>query len=236
MQALDRVALETREAQFNVWARELAERAHSAFVYGSHAGTRRMMWKMSTDLSRPLVPAMGQLDALDGFITYVELQATAARLDGPVAGPSLEAAIADFAAMLEGQEWATADALGLGGLLSNAARVSLLIEREDLARGDLLETMLGSALQGLADYTEESILRGPAAWRLGFRELGLSLGQGPTRICARRTQPGQAAQPCRNNCRRCLATSRSLQRCGSSGVGQRLSAARPGSSIAISTR
>ena len=32
-----------------------------------------MYWKMSIDLSYPLVPSMGQLNPLDGFITYNEL-------------------------------------------------------------------------------------------------------------------------------------------------------------------
>ena len=35
---------------------------------------------MSTDLSRPLVPAMGLHDALDGFITFREVQRAIAKV------------------------------------------------------------------------------------------------------------------------------------------------------------
>ena len=76
MHALDQVARATRQPRFNLWARELADAAHRAFSYGA-AGRRAMTWKMSTDLSRALVPSMGQHDPLDGLITCVQLQATA---------------------------------------------------------------------------------------------------------------------------------------------------------------
>ena len=39
-----------------------------------------MYWKMSIDLSRPLVASMGQHDPLDGFVTCAELDATACAL------------------------------------------------------------------------------------------------------------------------------------------------------------
>jgi hypothetical protein len=43
---------------------------------------------MSVDLSRPLVPSMGQHDALDGFITCTQLRTTASIFPGrPAGGP-----------------------------------------------------------------------------------------------------------------------------------------------------
>ncbi len=91
MYALDQVTRSTGNPQFNIWARELAETAHHAFTYIPPAGgPRRMYWKMSTDLKRPLVSSMGQHDPLDGFITYVQLSATAARLPGAGQGPGLK--------------------------------------------------------------------------------------------------------------------------------------------------
>ena len=43
------------------WARELALTAHRAFSYRPRPGARlRMVWKMSIDLTRPLVASMGQ--------------------------------------------------------------------------------------------------------------------------------------------------------------------------------
>ena len=98
MHALDQVSSITGAPRFNLWARELAEVAHAAFTYGP-PGARHMVWKMSSDLSRPLVPSMGQHDALDGFITCVQLEKTASRPSSTPAGPSLEPAVTDFATM-----------------------------------------------------------------------------------------------------------------------------------------
>jgi hypothetical protein len=57
---------------------ELAKTAHAGFTYvPASGGRKRMYWKMSIDLTYPLVPSMGQHDPLDGYITYHELQATA---------------------------------------------------------------------------------------------------------------------------------------------------------------
>ena len=53
------------------------------------AARRRMYWKLSIDLSRPLVTSMGQHDPLDGLVTCVEPEASAAGLAAD-AGPHLE--------------------------------------------------------------------------------------------------------------------------------------------------
>jgi len=175
MHALDQVSRWTRRPHFNMWARELAEVAHDAFTYGDR-GDRRMVWKMSTDLSRPLVPSMGHHDPLDGFITCVQLQTTKSTLSSTATGPSLKEAEADFAAMIEGQDWATTDPLGLGGLLMDASRVAQLMHLGAFPGGDLLEALLVAALQGLSHYAQRHDLRSPASRRLAFRELGLAIG------------------------------------------------------------
>jgi hypothetical protein len=83
MHALNRMSRVTREQKYNQWAIELAQAAHDGFTYVPLSGGRpRMYWKMSTDLSRPLVPSMGQHDPLDGFITFSVLQITAAQKFG----------------------------------------------------------------------------------------------------------------------------------------------------------
>jgi hypothetical protein len=52
------------------WAVELAAAAFAGFVRRSGTGeVVGIYWKISTDLSRPLVPASSPHDALDGFIT-----------------------------------------------------------------------------------------------------------------------------------------------------------------------
>ena len=58
-----------------------------------------MYWKMSIDLTRPLVPSMGQHDPLDGLVTYNELQLTATRVFGQPVQPVLVQEIADMTGM-----------------------------------------------------------------------------------------------------------------------------------------
>ena len=78
MHALNCVSRVTGESRYNEWALELAKVAHAGFTYlPTEGGSQRMYWKMSIDLSRPLVSSMGQHDPLDGLITYWQLQATA---------------------------------------------------------------------------------------------------------------------------------------------------------------
>ena len=78
MHALNRASRVTGDPTCNRWAIELAKTAHARFTYvPSSGGQKRMHWKMSIDLSYPLVASMGQHDPLDGFITYLQLQSTA---------------------------------------------------------------------------------------------------------------------------------------------------------------
>jgi hypothetical protein len=169
MGALDAMARATRRATFHVWARELAVVAHRAFVHGP-LQSRRMAWKMSIDLSRALVPSMGQHDPLDGYVTCLMLDATAAETS-MAATPSLAAARADFAAMIDPGRLATADPLGIGGLLLDAWRlIRIDAERE------LSAALLAAAAHGTAVLRAGTELRTAASSRLAFRELGLAIG------------------------------------------------------------
>jgi len=176
MHALDRVARATGDSDCHRWACELADTANRAFAYGP-AGARRMHWKMSTDLSRPLVASMGQHDPLDGWITYVQLATPAPGRAAPADATSLRAAADDFHRMLAGADVATTDPLGLGGLLTDAARVAQLARAGANFGGEgLLEVLLAAALRGLDAYIRGGDWRLPATHRLGFRELGLVIG------------------------------------------------------------
>jgi hypothetical protein len=177
MHALDQVSTSARDPRFNLWARELAEVAHVSFALGSRrSGARRMAWKMSTDLSRPLVSSMGQHDPLDGLITCTQLEKTASLLSSASHGPKLTHAIADFAAMTEAIDLRTEDPLGLGGLLSDACRVAQLMARGAFQEGTLLDHLLSVAQEGLALYSGHADWQQPAPRRLAFRELGLAIG------------------------------------------------------------
>jgi len=183
MHALNQVSRRTRDPRFNVWARELAETACSAFTREEPiTGRRRLVWKMSVDLSRPQVAAMSPHDPLDGFVTCAELRATAAVLGATAAGPTLERELAQLAAMLDETEWLTADPLGIGGLLFDACRLGQLVASGAIDKTSLLDDVLIQALDGLRLYVAQDDLRRSASQRLAFRELGLAIGLLGTRF------------------------------------------------------
>ena len=155
MHALDQVARATGQAIFRDWARELAVVAYRAFT--GPGGGRGLVWKMSVDLSRPLVSSMGQHDPVDGLVTALEL--------------GLDELAASYETMFDPGVLATDDPLGIGGLLLDAALLAQLGARPDLERH-----LVAAAERGLAALLTQPLLRAPAAHRLGFRELGLAIG------------------------------------------------------------
>ena len=123
---------------------------------------------MSIDLSRPQVPGLSPQDALDGYVTFRWLGRA-----GAAAGSGDEIAI--LRRLAEDQNWATADPLGLGGLLLDAVRLALLSDRE--AEDErLMASILAGADAGCAHFLRSGTLGWPASRRLGFREMGLAIG------------------------------------------------------------
>ena len=177
MQALNLVARETGMARFNLWARELAEAACAAFTRVM-PGTGRpgLVWKMSIDLSHPLVASTGQHDALDGFVALAELRATALELRCLSALPALEDEMERLKALIDARHLATADPLGLGGLLMDAGRLDQLAGQGARSGDTLLHSVLVAAGESLRHCAERDELRGRASHRLAFRELGLAIG------------------------------------------------------------
>lgn len=177
MHALHRVGRVTADPVYQGWAMELARAAHARFIYEpSTRGQKRMYWKMSIDLSYPLVTTMGQHDPLDGFITYSELQRFAASDPEGVKRPDLRYEIVDMAGICKDKNWATDDLLGIGGLLWDACRVAQLMVAGGFGPAILLEDLLDCALQGLEVVARSNPLDLPSEYRLAFRELGLSIG------------------------------------------------------------
>ena len=176
MLALDQAARSTHQPRFNLWARELAETAHRAFRSHPAGGKPGMIWKMSIDLSRPLVAAMGQHDPLDGYVTTAQLRATALALAPRAEGPSLADESESYQQMLSPEDWTTADPLGLGGMLVDATRLAQLVRREALPDLDVIAALLEASLRGLEHYARHGSYKQAPAQRLAFRELGLSIG------------------------------------------------------------
>jgi hypothetical protein len=179
---LDEVSRFTGEVRYHRQARELAAVAHTSFKAGgaqlatSPDEPPRLAWKMSVDLTRPLVPSMGHHDPLEGFLTFLALQPDPERAPDSAEGADLRGALADLALLVEGTDWTTTDPLGLGGLLTDLRRTERLLESGALGDESLFEAIVIAARVGLSRYVQESELRLPASHRLAFRELGLAIG------------------------------------------------------------
>jgi len=177
MHALNLVSEATGDLKYNRWALELARTAYDKFTYTTLAGVRRMVWKMSIDLSYPLVSSMGQHDAPDGYITFLELSSTASKYTDMSDELPIDTELEGLSQMSQSISWDTDDSLGIGGLLSDACILTQLIisvRMESLS--ELLSKFLRHALRGIELFLRTDILKYPAEYRLAFRELGLSIG------------------------------------------------------------
>jgi hypothetical protein len=175
--ALCLAAFITSNQEYVRWADELAETAFTAFGRRSGSGEiTGVCWKMSTDLSRPLVPAMGLHDALDGFITFREVQYAMAKIPIQPEENGLDQASESLFALCQDGDWTTDDPLGVGGLLFDACRLCQLIREEQLRELRLLEAIIRGCRNGLMLLLERGSLNWPIPHRLAFRELGLAMG------------------------------------------------------------
>lgn len=149
MHALNRMYQVVKEEKYIILAVELAE-ASTSFI-----SNNRMFWKMSIDLSYPLVPSMGQHDPVDGYVTFKELQ-TSSKAD-------LRIASVKFEKLLYQINLVTTDPLGIGGLLFDAYRLDQLDIDSDKK-------------QGLIEAARIGLKSCPISHVLAFRELGLAIG------------------------------------------------------------
>lgn len=175
MHALNRVSRSTGNSIFNLWAIELAKAAHTGFVHVSRSGSKQMFWKMSIDLSYPLVSSMGHHDPLDGLITYNQIKTTAVELSN-TSKLDLDSEITDLEMLCKGKNWATDDLLGIGGLLCHSYTIMQLIVQKQFTDIDLLGDLLESSLPGLNTHPLSYFLDFPADHRLPFRELRMTIG------------------------------------------------------------
>ena len=121
-----------------------------------------MYWKMPIDLSRPLVRSEGNLDPIDGYVTY-KLLATAAAGYGQQG--VLEEEIGWFRKIVD-TKWrgySSSDPLDLGMTLWTLHWV----RDEEWAKH-----MLARAETGLASLVEHGYFERSVTTRLAFREFG----------------------------------------------------------------
>lgn len=130
-----------------------------------------MYWKMSVDLSRPLISNMGAHDPLEGLICAESVIKAI-----PEKAKDLASFIHDMKQLCAGKDWDTTDDLGIGGLLLNAIRVSELEKEKELPEEIKPEKLMADSLKGMRVYKGRFDQSRPASQRLPFRECGLSLG------------------------------------------------------------
>ncbi len=177
MHALCRTAIVTGERRYCRWAVELAKAAHSGFVFACFPdGQRRLLWKMSIDLSYPLVPSAGLHDPLDGYVTYNELDFCSSRWAGNPGWAALDSEISDTKAMIRGQQWGTDDPLGVGGILFDLCRLLQMAAVGYLDEPRLCAALLRATNDSLRRFHDGASLNHPASHRLAFREFGLAIG------------------------------------------------------------
>ncbi|WOJ93103.1 hypothetical protein R0135_15140 [Congregibacter variabilis] len=177
MQALTRMAVYTGEDAYQRWALELAQTAHQSFCYTlTSDGPMRMYWKMSIDLSRPLVDSMGQHDPLDAVVSYLEINANNSAHGILASNEQLEREIAEALSMCAGARWATDDPLGIGSLLIDTFRLAQLQTNFNISPPIALARLLADCEPGLQALQRSGQLAHPAQYRLAFRELGLATG------------------------------------------------------------
>jgi len=179
MHALCQTAIIANRSGYVRWADELASAAFQGFGCVSHSdgdGLIGLYWKMSIDLSRPLVFAMGSHDALDGFITFREVKSAMADLSVATEMNKITIAIESLSPLCQRRGWTTDDPLGLGGLLFDSCRLCRLLDPNSHADVDLLEALLESCSYGLIRFVRAGPLANAVSNRLAFRELGLAIG------------------------------------------------------------
>jgi hypothetical protein len=184
--ALLQAEQETGNSQYAHWAADLLH-ACSNFI-SKENGSLRMHWKMSIDLSRPLIANMGAHDPLDTLVCLESLKEVIPEKTKPLL--NLEK---DLNQLCLGYDWSTSDPLGIGGLLLNTSRVLQLAPKvnQELPVAIQPDKLLEECYDSLKYYMGLKEMQRPAFQRLAFRECGLSLGI--------RTLAGVKAQNQENN-------------------------------------
>ena len=96
MFALNRVSIASGEPLYNKQAIQLAKAIQPRFFVDRDTDHPRMVWKISVDMSRPLVESQGNLDPIDGYVTMKILQASAREGD-----PRLDEEISDYKKVID---------------------------------------------------------------------------------------------------------------------------------------
>jgi len=160
--ALNCMSVARNEKRYNHLAVQLIKAIHPRFLFTMNAMRPRLSWKMSVDLSRPLVPSEGNLDPYDGYVTYRLVQQTHGDDE------ALKSEIEDMRCLVAAkwERYTSSDPLDLGEALWLAHWYPNEEWAAHIAR---------RSLHSLASLFELNLLL-PRSHRLAFREFGTALG------------------------------------------------------------
>jgi len=165
--ALNRLSLARGDPSYNERALHLAKRTHRAFVYETPGGTLHSYWKMNMDMSRPLVPSEGNLDAFDALSVYTLIKESAP----PEQQALLANEVRDMESMVQRKlalgGFVSTDALDLGEALQTAA----WHPAQPWAR-----VLADRALAALEVLWQRGSFEEADRHRLAFREFGTTIG------------------------------------------------------------
>ncbi|KAJ5085769.1 hypothetical protein N7532_010540 [Penicillium argentinense] len=168
MFALNRMSRASGDISYNRMAVDLARAIHPKFFVERESSKPRMIWKMSTDLSAPLVSSEGNLDPIDGFVVFRILQAAAVEAgDGAVLAEEID----DYRRVMrrKGEHFVSSDPLDLGMTLWTAHWFSC---KENWAAN-----LVGRCFEQLYNLFEVNrYLDRNIKFRLAFREFGTCVG------------------------------------------------------------
>ena len=155
----------------------------------------RMFWKLSADLSQPLVMSEGNLDPIDGYVTYKLLQAAS----GDPSTLKEEIAALKKCVDTKWQDYSSGDALDIGMTLWTAHWFE--------ANEEWAAFLAQRAIACLKSLVLGGYFESPTARRLAFRDFGSALGAQcydltdaglrglPEEICAQWEAAGLVPEP-----------------------------------------
>ncbi|KAL8684953.1 MAG: hypothetical protein Q9218_008056 [Villophora microphyllina] len=164
MFALNRMSIASGKPSYNDQAIALAKAIHPHFFLDVKSHEPRMVWKITMDMSRPLVTSEGNLDAVDGYVVFSLLAATAG---DPTC---LAGEIADYQRVIDrkGKHTISSDMLDLG--------MSLWIAHWG-SPGQISAQQMGArCLERFDNLDHQEVFGEYPHTRLAFRDFGASLG------------------------------------------------------------
>ncbi|KAF4635536.1 hypothetical protein G7Y89_g2558 [Cudoniella acicularis] len=171
MFALNRLSVAAHDPSYNEMAITLAKAIHPHFLRKSESDKAMgMVWKISCDMKRVLVPSEGHLDAATGYVVFKLLREVAAARGGEE--DVLKEEIKDYEVLMEreGRLSASSDTLDLG----MALWMCHFFKGEEEWADELGSKCLVNARKLLKE--DGGMLDRDPRYRLAFREFGTCLG------------------------------------------------------------